>query len=91
MLHAKGEFEKPDDAVIVDVVVKVDSSTKDLTTEAAVSAALAEAEDLAARLDDIFTRTLVNDPNDARTPKRLELLSYGAQCMLRIGDFSKLA
>ena len=53
--------------------------------------ALAGAEDLAARLDDIFTRTLVNDPNDARTPKRLELLSHGAQCMLRIGDFSRLA
>lgn len=91
VLHGKDAFEKPDDAVIVDVVVKVDSSTKELFTEEAVSAALAQAEDLAARLDDIFTRTLVNDPNDARTPKRLELLSYGAQCMLRIGDFSKLA
>lgn len=91
VLHAKTAFEKPDDAVIVDVVVKVDSSTKELHTEEAVSAALAQAEDLAARLDDIFTRTLVNDPNDARTPQRLELLSYGAQCMLRIGDFSKLA
>lgn len=91
ILHPKDAFEKPDDAVIVDVVVKVDSSTKELFTEEAVSAALAQAEDLAARLDDIFTRTLVNDPNDARTPKRLELLSYGAQCMLRIGDFSKLA
>ena len=55
------------------------------------TAALSQTEDLAARLDDIFTRTLVNDPNDPRTPKRLELLSYGAQCMLRIGDFSKLA
>lgn len=91
VLHAKTAFEKPDDAVIVDVVAKVDSSTKELHTEEAVSAALAQAEDLAARLDDIFTRTLVNDPNDARTPQRLELLSYGAQCMLRIGDFSKLA
>jgi glycyl-tRNA synthetase beta chain len=56
-----------------------------------VSAALAGAEDLAARLDDIFTRTLVNDPADARTAIRLEVLSYGAQCMLRIGDFSRLA
>jgi glycyl-tRNA synthetase beta chain len=84
-------FEKDDDAVIVDLVAKVDASTRELHTEAAVSAALSETEDLAARLDDIFTRTLVNDPADARTPKRLELLSYGAQCMLRIGDFSKLA
>jgi glycyl-tRNA synthetase beta chain len=91
VLHAKDVFEKEDDAVIVDVVAKVDASTKELHTEAAVSAALAQAEGFAARLDDIFTRTLVNDPNDTRTPKRLELLSYGAQCMLRIGDFSKLA
>ena len=91
MLHGKDAFEKDDDMVIVDVVAKVDASTKELHTEAAVSAALSQTEDLAARLDDIFTRTLVNDPADARTPKRLELLSYGAQCMLRIGDFSKLA
>lgn len=91
VLHPKDAFEKADDAVIVDVVAKVDASTRELTNEAAVSGALSEAEDLAARLDDIFTRTLVNDPQDARTPKRLELLSYGAQCMLRIADFSKLA
>ena len=91
VLHDKNVFEKPDDAVIVDVVARVDSATKALETEASVSAALAQAEDFAARLDDIFTRTLVNDPADARTPKRLELLSYGAKCMLRIGDFSKLA
>jgi glycyl-tRNA synthetase beta chain len=91
VLHGKEAFEKPDDHGIVDVVAKVDALTKALTTEEAVSAALAGAEDLAARLDDIFTRTLVNDPNDARTPKRLELLSYGAQCMLRIADFSRLA
>ena len=91
VLHGKEAFEKEDDAVIVDVVAKVDASTKELHTEAAVSAALAQAEGFAARLDDIFTRTLVNDPNDARTPLRLELLSYGARCMLRIGDFSKLA
>jgi len=82
--------EKEDDAVIVDVVARVDASTRELATEEAVTAALSQAEDLAQRLDDVFTRTLVNDPNDARTPKRLELLSYGAQCMLRIGDFSKL-
>jgi len=90
VLHAKDVFEKADDAVIVDVVAKVDASTRELSTEDAVSTALSQAEDLAARLDDIFTRTLVNDPNDARTPQRLELLSYGAQCMLRIGDFTKL-
>jgi len=91
VLHPKEDFEKADDAVIVDVVARVDAATKELHSEAAVSAALAQAADFAARLDDIFTRTLVNDPGDPRTPKRLELLSYGAQCMLRIGDFSKLA
>ena len=90
VLHGKDAFEKPDDHAIVDVIVKVDASTKALETEEAVTAALSGAEDLAARLDDVFTRTLVNDPNDARTPKRLELLSHGAQCMLRIGDFSRL-
>ena len=90
VLHGKDVFEKPDDHAIVDVIVKVDASTKALETEDAVTAALAGAEDLAARLDDVFNRTLVNDPNDARTPKRLELLSHGAKCMLRIGDFSRL-
>ncbi|MBX3227543.1 MAG: glycine--tRNA ligase subunit beta [Labilithrix sp.] len=91
VLHGKDTFEKADDHTIVDVVSKIDASTKALETEASVTAALAGAEDLAARLDDIFTRTLVNDPKDERTPKRLELLSYGAQAMLRIGDFSRLA
>jgi len=90
VLHGKDAFEKPDDHAIVDVIAKVDASTKALETEEAVTAALSGAEDLAARLDDVFTRTLVNDPNDPRTPKRLELLSHGAQCMLRIGDFSRL-
>lgn len=91
VLHGKDAFEKPDDHTIVDVVVKIDASTKALETEEAVNAALAGAEALAASLDDIFTRTLVNDPKDERTPKRLELLSHGAQAMLRIGDFSRLA
>ena len=35
-------------------------------------------------------RTLVNDPADPLTPKRLELLSYGADCMLRLADFARL-
>jgi glycyl-tRNA synthetase beta chain len=91
VLHGKDAFEKADDHAICEVVALVDSLTQALTTEAAVTTALSGAEDLAARLDDIFARTLVNDPADARTAKRLELLSYGAQCMLRIGDFSRLA
>ncbi len=91
VLHGKAEFEKPTDAQIVDLVAKLDASTKALATEDGVRAALAQAEDLAKTLDDVFTNTLVNDPADARTPKRLELLSYGAACMLKIADFSKLA
>lgn len=90
VFHGKDAFEKEDDARIVDVIAKVDASTRELHSEEAVTAALAQTEDLAQRLDDVFTRTLVNDPADPRTPKRLELLSYGAQCMLRIADFSKL-
>jgi glycyl-tRNA synthetase beta chain len=89
--HGKDAFEKPEDHAIVDVIATLDDSTKNLSGEAAVSAALAGAEGLAARLDEVFTKTLVNDPADPRTPKRLELLSYGAQCMLRIGDFSRLS
>jgi glycyl-tRNA synthetase beta chain len=91
VLHAKDAFEKPDDHTIVDVVMQITDLTKALDTRAQVNAALEAAEALAAKLDDIFTRTLVNDPKDERTPKRLELLSHGAQCMLRIGDFSRLA
>lgn len=91
VFHAASTFEKEDDARIVEVVSRVDAATKDLRTEAQVTAALAQAEDLAQRLDDVFTRTLVNDPNDPRTRQRLELLSYGARSMMRIGDFSKLS
>ena len=83
-------FTKEDDAAIVDVVRKADESTRSLTDEETVRGALARTEELAARIDEIFLRTLVNDPADPLTPKRLELLSYGAQCMLRIADFSRL-
>ncbi|HEY8077446.1 MAG TPA: glycine--tRNA ligase subunit beta, partial [Labilithrix sp.] len=90
VLHDKSALEKPDDMLIVDLVTTLDASTRELRSETAVTAALAHAERAAQQLDEIFTRTLVNDPADARTPKRLELLSFGAQCMLRIADFTKL-
>ncbi|MBX3193397.1 MAG: hypothetical protein KF819_40820, partial [Labilithrix sp.] len=90
VMHQASEFERPDDATIVELVTKLDALTRELDTENLVEQALGKAGDVAASLDDIFTRMLVNDPADPRTPKRLELLSYGAQCMLRIGDFSKL-
>lgn len=91
VLHPGSDFEKADDLLIVSVIEKLDGRTKDLSTEAAVSTALGGAEELAKTLDDVFTRTLVNDPADGRTPKRLEVLSHGARCMLRIADFTKLA
>jgi glycyl-tRNA synthetase beta chain len=47
--------------------------------------------ELAEQVDRIFNETLVNDPKDPKTPERLRLLSYGASCMLRIGDFTKIA
>ena len=91
VLHPKDVFLSSDkDATIHDVVRAIESVTASLNHERAVSSALHQAEELAKRIDEIFVTTLVNDPNDANTPKRLELLSYGAKSMLRIGDFSKL-
>ena len=84
------DFDKPDDAAIVKVVHDVDGLTRELWDEAAVRKALAAAGELAQRVDAIFVSTLVNDPKDDKTPARLELLSYGAQCMLRLADFSRL-
>jgi len=88
--HVKEDFTKSDDAVIHAVVSQAHEATRALASQEAVRAALGGAEALAKQIDDVFTRTLVNDPQDANTPKRLELLSYGADCMLRIADFAKL-
>jgi glycyl-tRNA synthetase beta chain len=84
------DFTKPDDATIHAVVHQMHEATHALQTEEGVRAALSIAEELAQKIDDVFVRTLVNDPSDPLTPKRLELLSYGATCMLRIADFAKL-
>jgi glycyl-tRNA synthetase beta chain len=88
--HVKEDFSKPDDALIHAVVGQIHESTKALTSEEAVKAALSSAIDVAEKIDAIFVRTLVNDPMDPLTPKRLELLSYGADCMLRLADFARL-
>lgn len=48
-------------------------------------------ENFSAGLAQVFDEMLINDPNDPNTAKRLELLSFGAACMLRIADFSRLA
>jgi glycyl-tRNA synthetase beta chain len=88
--HVREDFTKPDDALIHGVVHDVHEATRALTTEDAVSAALGSAIELAQKIDAIFLSTLVNDPADPLTPKRLELLSYGADCMLRLADFARL-
>ena len=61
-----------------------------LATEDAVRGALMSMGPVATELDRIFVETLVNDPDDSLTPKRLETLAYGAQAMLQIADFSRL-
>lgn len=88
--HVRQDFTKDDDALIHAVVHQIHEATRALTTEDSVRAALGSAIDLAQKIDTIFLRTLVNDPADPLTPKRLELLSYGADCMLRLADFARL-
>ncbi len=91
VLHPKEAFAASDkDATIHEVVRAIESVTASLTRPEAVERALHQAEELAKRIDEIFVTTLVNDPADPNTQKRLELLSYGAKSMLRIGDFSRL-
>lgn len=91
VLHEKSVFTKPDDSTICDVVVLIADATADLGTEERVRKSLAAAEQAAEKLDEIFVKTLVNDPADALTPKRLEVLAYGARAMRKIADFSRLS
>jgi glycyl-tRNA synthetase beta chain len=85
-----GALSKPTDASIVQVVHDLDGKTARLETGHDVREALRAMEQVAERVDKIFVETLVNDPADDATPKRLALLSYGARCMLRLADFSRL-
>lgn len=85
-----GALSKPTDASIVEVVRDLDAKTARLETGHDVRDALRAMEQVAERVDKIFVETLVNDPKDDATPKRLALLSYGARCMLRLADFSRL-
>jgi glycyl-tRNA synthetase beta chain len=82
--------KKPDDQAIAKLVEKLDALTNGLTTENGVRVALTTMGEFANDLDRIFVETLVNDPDDAFTEKRLQTLAYGAQAMLRIADFSRL-
>ncbi len=92
LLHPANAFEgsPKNDKAIVELVLGVASATAELASEAQVRAALAFAETMATGLDAIFENTLVNDPNDSFTGKRLEVLSYGALCLRKIADFSRL-
>ncbi len=76
--------------VFVDLVTKIDGFTQDLESTSHVAEAIESTPAVVDKLEEIFVKTLVNDPADPLTPKRLELLSYGAECMLRIADFSRL-
>jgi glycyl-tRNA synthetase beta chain len=93
-LHPMAAFEgsaKKDDLAIQRLVCDLDLATDGMATEKAVRDALMRMERVATELDRIFLETLVNDPADALTKIRLETLAYGAQSMLRIADFSRLA
>ncbi len=64
--------------------------TQSLTTREKVAEALEVLPEVAEGLEEVFTKTLVNDPADPLTAKRLELLSHGASCMMRLADFGRL-
>jgi glycyl-tRNA synthetase beta chain len=93
-LHPTLAFEgsaKTDDLAIQRVVRDLDQATHGMATEKAVRDALLSMQRIATELDRIFLETLVNDPDDPLTRIRLETLAHGAQSMLRIADFSRLA
>jgi glycyl-tRNA synthetase beta chain len=94
VLHAADAFAgspKQDDRAIQKLVQGLDEVVRNLATERAVREALMSMEPVATELDRIFVETLVNDPKDPFTPRRLETLAHGALCMLAIADFSRLA
>jgi glycyl-tRNA synthetase beta chain len=85
------EADRAKNGLIVELIEKVDAATRDLAGARLVEEALRSMKEVAEGLEKVFTEMLVNDPNDPLTPPRLELLSYGAGCMLRIADFARLA
>jgi glycyl-tRNA synthetase beta chain len=93
-LHDPSAFagsEKRDDVVIQKLVRDLHEIAGGLTSESAMRSALVAMGQLAIELDRVFLETLVNDPADALTCLRLEMLAHGAQSMLKIADFSKLS
>jgi glycyl-tRNA synthetase beta chain len=94
VLHPAADFRessKKDDLVLQALVGQLHALAQGLGTEKAMRSALLAMGPFATDLDRIFIETLVNDPNDPLTTSRLETLAHGAQSMLRIADFSRLA
>jgi glycyl-tRNA synthetase beta chain len=89
IFHEASEFgtEPGNNGLIVALVKDLDQRTIDWR---ATDHALRGFSLMSVELAKIFDTILINDPNDPLTQKRLELLSYGASCMLRIADFSRL-
>jgi glycyl-tRNA synthetase beta subunit len=84
------ESTKTDDVAIQKLVQELHETAGQLTTEQAMRAALMRMSHVATELDRIFLETLVNDPDDPLTGKRLEMLAHGKVSMFSIADFSKL-
>jgi glycyl-tRNA synthetase beta chain len=82
--------DKEKNGRLIQGVALLDQKTQALEAPRHVEDALKACQQIADDLERVFNETLVNDPADPLTPKRLELLSYGAQCLLRIADFSRL-
>lgn len=81
---------KPEDQRILELVSTIEKATAELDSREGVEHALRGAAVLAQDLEGIFEKTLVNDPGDPHTPARLATLAFGAFCMLKLGDFTKL-
>jgi len=89
-VFATSDADRAKNAPIVSLVETVDRVTQSLTTREKVAEALEVLPRVAEGLEEVFTKTLVNDPADPLTAKRLELLSHGASCMMRLADFGRL-
>lgn len=88
-MHLAGAFggSPGKNKMIVELVDTMNLNTQSWRN---VSESLQRFSSVAADLAKIFDEMLVNDPNDPQTKTRLEVLSYGASCMLRVADFSRL-
>ncbi|APR99853.1 glycine--tRNA ligase subunit beta [Pajaroellobacter abortibovis] len=90
VLHPADLFPAPSSQAIVSLINRLDQVTSRLETPLEVQQAMIFIETLSLQLKEVFVHTLIQDPADPFTSKRLEVLSYGAQCMARLGNFSQL-